>query len=61
MTAGWLLGGTVGIGTLLFARLDRPAVALALRRMSAVPARELLRRPAGQRSTIFQNESFLTI
>ena len=38
---GWLLGGTVGIGTLLFAVSIGPAVALALRHMSAVPAHEL--------------------
>ena len=41
LTAGWLLGGTVGIGTLLFAVSIGPAVALALRHMSAVPAHEL--------------------
>ena len=38
---GWLLGGTVGIGTLLFAVSIGPAVALALRHMSPVPASEL--------------------
>jgi uncharacterized membrane protein YczE len=41
LTIGWLLGGTVGIGTLLFALAIGPAVALALRHMSPVPAHEL--------------------
>jgi uncharacterized membrane protein YczE len=41
LTAGWLLGGTVGIGTLVFALAIGPLVALAVARMSAVPAHEL--------------------
>lgn len=38
---GATLGGTVGIGTLVFAVLVGPAVALGLRGLSAVPAGEL--------------------
>lgn len=41
LTAGWLLGGTVGVGTLVFAVTIGPLVGLAVRRMSAVPAHEL--------------------
>jgi uncharacterized membrane protein YczE len=41
LTGGWLLGGTVGIGTLIFALTIGPAVGLAVRRMSLVPASEM--------------------
>lgn len=41
LTSGWLLGGTVGVGTLVFAVMIGPLVGLAVRRMSAVPAHEL--------------------
>jgi uncharacterized membrane protein YczE len=39
--AGALLGGTVGVGTLAFALLIGPAVAMALRLLSTLPAAEL--------------------
>lgn len=41
VAVGAALGGTVGIGTLAFAVLIGPAVALGLRSLSAIPAAEL--------------------
>ncbi len=41
LTGGWMLGGTVGVGTLVFALTIGPAVGLAVRRMSLVPASEM--------------------
>jgi len=41
LTGGWLLGGTLGLGTLVFALTIGPAVGIAVRRMSLVPAHEL--------------------
>lgn len=41
LTGGWLLGGTVGIGTLVFALTIGPAVGFAVREMSLVPARDM--------------------
>ena len=41
LSAGWALGGTVGIGTLVFALTIGPAVGIAVRRMSPVPAHEM--------------------
>ena len=41
VAAGAALGGTVGIGTLIFAVLIGPAVAMGLRALSAVPTAEL--------------------
>ena len=39
LCAGWLLGGTVGIGTVLFAFGVGPAVEYSFRRMAVVPLR----------------------
>jgi uncharacterized membrane protein YczE len=41
LSVGWLLGGKVGVGTVAFAVLIGPVVAVALRFMSLTPAREL--------------------
>ncbi len=41
LTGGWMLGGTLGVGTLIFALTIGPMVGLAVRRMSLVPAHEM--------------------
>lgn len=44
LAAGWLLGGTVGVGTVVFALLIGPAVALAVRLLGGTEVRSA---PAG--------------
>lgn len=46
LVAGWLLGGTVGVGTLAFALLVGPLVGQALRWLDTAPAGEPLQRSA---------------
>lgn len=41
LSAGWVLGGTVGVGTLVFAVAIGPAVHLALRVMSPIAAHDM--------------------
>jgi len=41
LTSGWLLGGTVGVGTLAFALLVGPAVQAAVMALAARPLHEL--------------------
>ena len=46
LVAGWLLGGTVGLGTVAFALAIGPGVQLAVNRLSTPEWRALLRRSA---------------
>lgn len=50
LTAGWLLGGTVGVGTILFAFGIGPLVALSLRILAVDPLAAALTRPGSRRS-----------
>jgi uncharacterized membrane protein YczE len=48
LVAGWLLGGTVGIGTVVFALLIGPAVALALRLLGGRSDQPVTAAPPGE-------------
>ena len=48
LVAGWLLGGTVGLGTVAFALAIGPGVQLAVNRLSTPEWRTLLRRSAAE-------------
>ena len=52
LTAGWLLGGTVGVGTLLFALGIGPLVALSLRVLAVDPLAAALTKPGSRRTRV---------
>ncbi len=50
LTGGWLLGGTVGVGTIFFAFGIGPLVALSLRVLAVDPIAAALTKPGSRRS-----------